>query len=255
MYHRNRLLPPIFLLSGIFSNAVWAGICDSEVQQQQWLKKQGYQQQKILTDCRVWPAEENTSLMAVAVLDAEAGEEWIGGYVLHLFKLQSQDGKVVDQYKQADYFPTDAIRVDKISLDTAPYRVKPEIRAIGVRVNYEGASRVFPYSSQTLNLYDLKNKQTLLDGLVVELYRGKNGTSCNSEWEEHKAIVLLPGTSTQGYADLKIKLNIHYEGMEMYQDECADLPQRQKNTSFVVKFDGQAYRIPDGSKGSYYYGK
>ena len=235
------------------STSVFAGICDTTHGKNSLLKKLGYDDEYTYFDCRALPNTTNTSVVAVAEFDPDPQEETSGTYDLHLFKINSQTGAVITQYKKADSFVSDAVRVTGIALDTAAYQLNPNKRAIGVRVDSSGASRVYPYSSTLLNLYDVNAKKTVLSHLVVNLHRGENDADCNSDWEEHKGLLHLLTTKTQGYPDIRVSYSINTEGTVKKKGECMDLPAKQEKVSFVMKFDGKKYQVPKPFKDIYTY--
>lgn len=249
-----KLIIPCFVF-GLFSVNSHANVCENKTLLDQSLEKTQYYAQDNLYACKTLAHEKNVALLAVAqfVPHAAGEDEYGGDYDLHLFKVDAQTGKLLKKYLKIDTYISDAIALRSIEIDSAPYRLTENIRAIGIRTNYEGGSRVFPYNNSSLHLYDLDNKNKMLSGLVVDLYRGENDGQCNSEWEEHKGTLQMLHTKTQGYADIRVNIKIKSEGMKETNNDCIDLDAKYNQVSFVMKFDGKAYQIPKPFKEIYSY--
>lgn len=242
-----------YITLGIFSVNSYANICENKTLLDQSLKTTQYYAQDNLYACKTLAHEKNVALLAVAQFVPHAEDEYEGDYELHLFKVDAQTGQLFKKYLKMDTYISDAIALRSIEIDSAPYRLTENIRAIGIRTHYEGGSRVFPYNNSSLHLYDLENKNKILSGLVVDLYRGENNGQCNSEWEEHRGVLHMLNSKTNGFADMRMTLNIKSEGMKQGQEDCIDLPIKYDKASFVMKYDGEHYQVPKPFKELYTY--
>lgn len=241
------------MLAGFISHHAQANVCENKTLLGQTLHKTQFSSEDDLYACKLLPHENNTALLAVAEFVPHVEEEYEGDYALHLFKANAKTGQILKKYLNIDTFVSDAVALRGIEIDTAAYQLNSKLRAIGVRTQYEGGSRVYPYNNSTLHLYDLENKKTLLTGLVVDLYRGENDSRCNSEWEEHRGVLHMLNSKSKGFADIRMTINIKSEGMQMIKGECEDLPTKQDKVSFILKYDGKTYRVPKPFSETYVY--
>lgn len=247
-----KFILPVLVLSGL-PMLSYASVCDSEKTVQQLLQQTGKYSEDGYYDCRALPHQTGYSMLAIAELKPESEENDMGEYFIHLFKVNDQTKQITARYRDPDSYVSDAIRLNGIKLDTAAYQLNAKQRAIGVRINYQGPSRVYPYYANALSLYDFEKRQRVLSSLNTEINRGENDTNCKGEWEEHKAVLHMLNSQTKGMADIKVTANIKSFETKMIKGECSDFNERADKVNFVMKFDGQQYQIPKPFKETYHY--
>ena len=176
----------------------------------------------------------------------EEGEEY---FVLntHIAIYNIEMGKITHQYyessKTNDWL-SDAIRLDKIEIDTEPYLINETTRAFGVRVHYFGSSRVNPYYNQTLSLFVKENDvlKNILHNFSVEENTGEWNGSCEGEFHDEKKKLIPSDDKTNGYFDFIIKNTI--TETTNFETEIGDCDYNEKITreTTILKFDGNQYK-------------
>ncbi|MFU8927853.1 hypothetical protein [Acinetobacter puyangensis] len=245
----------ILLVSCVmFSNTSMANLCQLPVDIQYILEHQQIQQeeQQNLVACSSMPGQKGVTLLAAAqklTFDSEFDYD----FQIIFLAINDQTRKVLWRYQDPTIYISDAVGLYQIRLDTAPYRLNTKLRAVGLRISYRGASRVNPYHPTTLNLYDLTRKRKLLDQLVVVKDSGEWDGNCYGEWYNQKSIVQVLKTQNKGFADLQVKTSIKNQSSQETFDRCTTQNGKQWQESFVLKFDGQQYQIPEKYRQEYEY--
>ena len=170
----------------------------------------------------------------------------------HIVVYDNVTNKITHKYFESTMtngWVSDAIRLDQIKIDPAPYYVDEEKRAFGIRVNYYGSSRVNPYYNQTLSLF-VKGEDILkkvLDKYTVELNTGEWDGSCVGEFLDEKKILIMSKNKTNAYVDIIVKNTI--TKTKNFISEIGDCDYKEKviNKTSVLKFDGSKY-IEEGTE-------
>lgn len=165
----------------------------------------------------------------------------------HIVIYSNQTGKVTHTYfesSKTNNWISDAIRLDEIKIDVAPYFLTENTRAFGIRVEYFGSSRVNPYYNQTLSLF-VKEKGTLkniLRNLSVEENTGEWDGACEGKFHDESKTLIMTKEKTNGYFDILVKSKI-VESVAFFNNanEC-DEKETVSYTTSVLKFDGNLYK-------------
>ena len=228
--------------------------CENESQLSAVLKQANVAYQSYhLVDCKLLPNTKNQQIIAYAQQNQQSADSEDFDYTLSLITLDTKNDRILSYYPVKDKLVSDAISLERIQLDTAAYQLSSDLRAVGVRLNYHGHSQPNPFSMQLLNLYDLKNKRKVLDSLIVDLYRAETDTRCNADIEERKSMLIMQKTKTKNFVDIQLSSKI--EQYEMYGDveNCKEIKRQSSQQKFILKFDGQQYRVPKQYKDEYVY--
>ncbi|MCH4248701.1 MAG: hypothetical protein LKF82_12880 [Acinetobacter populi] len=238
----------------IFSNTSMANLCQLPVDIQYILTQQQIQQedQGNLVACDTMPEQKGVTLLA-AVQPLTFDSELEYDFQIIFLAINDQTRKVLWRYQDPTIYTSDAVGLYQIRLDTAPYRLNAKLRAVGLRISYQNASRVNPYYQTTLNLYDFGQKRKQLDQLVVMKDSGEWDMNCYSEWYKQKSIVQVLNTQNKGFADLQVKTNMKHQSSQETFDQCITQNGKQWQESFILKFDGKQYQIPEKYRQDYQY--
>lgn len=162
----------------------------------------------------------------------------------HILIVNQKSGKIENRYFESaktNNWYSDAVRLESISIDTAPFLLTDTIRAFGVRLYYYGSSRANPYSAKTLSLF-IKQGKTLkpvLKDLSVYKYNGEWDTSCAGEFIDEKSILIMSKHKTNGFYDIQVKTKTTYsEAKEDENKECVETDRVSKQTSRLKFQDG-----------------
>lgn len=241
-------------LQFILISAVYANICDDTQVVAQILKQAKIVKlEQSLIDCKLDPVDNSNMIMAYAQWIPVKGHPEEGDYALDLFKFNPKKLKLIYHYAVAERMVSDAISLNSIELDTANYKVTDSNRALGLRLNYSGHSQPFPFSMQLLNLYDLKNKQQILDSLIVIRNRAEIDMQCNADIEERASTLVMQSTQTKKYTDILVNSKIKRYQMQVISEDCQEVNHHSSQQRFVLKFDGKKYQFPKSFKDEYQY--
>lgn len=94
--------------------------------------------------CKVWPARPHFTLVAMPLVRVEHDSH--GETDLEVLLLASARQHVVARLVEPNRLDWDAICVTRLAFDTAPYRLRGDDLAFGVRISRENSSRANPFS-------------------------------------------------------------------------------------------------------------
>lgn len=195
--------------------------------------------------CKVWPARPHLTLLAVSLVRAE--EDRHGESDLEVLVLDSVSQTIVARHVEPNLLDWDAIFVDGLELDTAPYRLREGDLAFGIRVMRRGSSRANPFYETTLNLYELQEPhlRPLLNELVMESSWGEWDTRCTGEFSKTKGVLIVTErVGNQGYRDLLLKQTRTGSRAAEVEDDCQSVEESAHGQQFRIEYDEQRYLLP-----------
>ncbi|MBC8985381.1 hypothetical protein H9X96_06300 [Pedobacter sp. N36a] len=194
---------------------------------------------------KAMPNDPGKMIVSIPVLLSE--EDGGSSYTMdaYILVVELRTGKILQQYYEEGYWESDAIRLEDIGIDTAPYRLNPQTRAFGITTQFAGSSAPNPYSQNTISLF-IQQGNTLIkvvDKLVLEQYNGEWDMRCAGVFENKKTLIEVSNTKTNGYADLL--LNSKITNTESYKkaEECEEKVVKIKLNKSVLKFSKGYYQI------------
>ncbi len=204
--------------------------------------------------CKEWPAYPGLTITALSQFESgplasDYGPE--GKYDLNLAVVSAGDSKPLATYHKASAFESDAIQFEDLQLDTARYKLTPDLRAFGIRVTFNGSSRVNPVNEKLLSLY-VKEGDRLrpaLDKLITYEYGGEWDGNCAGERYQHTRTLEIGKTSSHGYADLIVKTVTTSMIGKGEGEACESKSTTAKPVLTTLRYDGKSYVLPQGFKG------
>lgn len=244
----------LLILQVFFTPTAFAYICESESLVLDVLKQAKIQpKESALIDCKSDSMDESNVIMAYAQSQTDQGDGTSGHYLLNIIKYNRGNVRLNYHYKVAEELVSDAISLNSIQLDTANYKISNSNRALGIRLNYSGHSQPNPFSMTVLNLYDLKNKKTVLDSFIVTRYRAETDTRCNAEVEDRASTLSMQNIQSNQFFDILVKSRIDRSIFQGTRENCQEMTKPTTLEKFTLKFDGQQYQIPQAFKQEYRY--
>ncbi|WP_085706836.1 hypothetical protein [Pseudomonas sp. B35(2017)] len=204
--------------------------------------------------CKVWPAYPGLTLSAVSTFEPDpvyGKNDRVGSYDLSLAVLSTGRSEPIATYRQPTAFMSDAFALSAVDLDTARYRLTPELRAFGVRANFKGSSRVNPMEETWLTLYVKEGDKLrpVLDRLVVSDFGGEWDGNCAGERAGTVRTLEIGQTRSHGYADLIVKSVTTGLVGEGEPQTCELKTTTGKPVLTTLRYDGKSYVLPAGFKG------
>ncbi|MCP2072457.1 UNVERIFIED_ORG: hypothetical protein J2Y77_001893 [Pseudomonas lini] len=195
--------------------------------------------------CRINPANSSQVLAALPFAE-NVDEDGQGEYGLAVVVANASSGKIVAHHYQAASISSDAVYFESLSLDTARYQLAPQIRAFGVRVAYQGSSRVNPFSSTTLNLYVLDGPalRPVMNTLEVSRSNGEWDGSCTGDFIQTLRTVSIGDTSKNGLARMYVNQKTINTQNHTRGEDCENVVGKPTVAKFTLEYDGNQYSVP-----------
>lgn len=167
---------------------------------------------------------------------------------VHILVVNNTSGKVTQaifETNKNNQWTSDAIKLDKIEIDTITYILSNRESAFAIRTFYIGSSRINPYTSESLSLfvkYDSAFKK-ILNNYTVSEYKGDWDGLCAGEFIDYKKSLVMSEEKSNGYFDIIIKNKI-IKAINS-EDKNGDCDTRKSSTTetSILKFDGITYKL------------
>lgn len=195
--------------------------------------------------CKEWPARPQLTLLAVPLERAEY--DGGGETDLEILVLDNAGQSIVARLIEPNQLDWDAIHIEGMAFDTAPYRLRAEDIAFGVRIARRGSSRPNPFYETRLNLYQLDSQRLrpLLSELPVRTLRGEWDTNCAGEFSETKGVVVITEqVGNQGYRKLWLKDTRVERRMAMIDGECRTVEESTHRYQLPIEYGDERYLLP-----------
>lgn len=95
----------------------------------------------------------------------------------YILVINNETGEILNKFYESNAWISDAIRIDQISIDFAPYKLNSKTRAFGIRVLYKGSSKPNPYENEEISLFVPK------DSALIRVLRNFSISSISGEWD------------------------------------------------------------------------
>lgn len=195
--------------------------------------------------CKIWPARPQLTLLAVPLVREAQPDQ--GQSDLEILVLDHARQDVVARLVEPNLLDWDAIYVDRLVLDTAPYRLRGDDLAFGVRINRRNGSWMNPFAETELALYELKAQglRTLMGGLVVESFGGERDGDCTASFGEAKGVLIVTDkVGRDGYRDLIFRQTHTGRRMVVADGECQTIEADVRRGQFRIEYDEERYLLP-----------
>lgn len=157
--------------------------------------------------------------------------------------INNVSGLIVNKFFEPNSLISDAVRIDKISVDFAPYNLNPATRAFGIRILNEGSSRPNPYENEEISLFIPK------DSLLVRVLRsypissitGEWDTNCTGQFVTEKKVLIISDKTTNNYCDIIVKNKVTTTNKTLVNNDCKDIDSVNTKTS-ILKYDNNGYK-------------
>lgn len=199
--------------------------------------------------CRFWPAYLDRLLVAVPLMrsqpEPEPGYDQQGD--LELWVVDPETLAVNSRLLLPDFIQEDAISLDAIWFDTAPYRLIGDRVAFGLRREMSGSSRPNPFSFTGLWLFDVQGGEIrpVLDGLQVERSGGEWDTNCAGAFDRSETVLYPSAERSNGARDIVLMTKQTQTVNTPEGDDCKSTDTTSDLAPVTLRYDGQRYGVPD----------
>ncbi|MEJ8847332.1 hypothetical protein [Variovorax rhizosphaerae] len=202
--------------------------------------------------CKPWPAYPGRSIV-VLPMPRPSSEPGVTSYDVEVLVIQRPDNgnterdTILARAFEPNALTEDAITIQDIRIDTGRYTLAANTRAFGIRIRYRGASRVNPYSSETLQLYVAQGTKVrkVLDEIELDMDGGEWDATCTGHFEQVRGTLAVGQGVSEGFADLVVH-RTQTENRAEWQEsgECIEKALPVKLRTFTLHYDGERYPIP-----------
>lgn len=204
-----------------------------------------------LAVCAPWRGVPGRAIVALP-MPQSGSEPGMTTYDLDVLVIEQADNgnteraKIVSRRFDKGALVEDAIGISEIRADTARYTLAPDARAFGLRVLYQGPSRVNPYSQETLTLYLPRGQKLLkvLDELEMSAESGEWDANCAGDFATTRGTLSVMRATSHGLADLTLRRTRTDSRSVLQGDECVTRKRPATFSSVVLRYDGTTYREP-----------
>ena len=192
--------------------------------------------------CKVWPARPELTLIAYS---SPGDEPRLAD--LQLLVVTTNGSRLVARHLEPGALDSDAIYVAEIAIDTAPYKLRQDRLAFGVRVSRRNDSSMNPFTEQSLNLYVLESEvlRPVLGDLVVERSLGEWDGSCQGTWGgSSSTLAIAEQAGSAGYHDLLLHERSSQSRQEARGEQCATVEEQKDQQRHRLSYDGERYVVP-----------
>jgi hypothetical protein len=195
--------------------------------------------------CKVWPADPSLMLAVLPMPQAGASDDE-ATYDVEVLLVDRRSGAIVAHSLQPSAITSDAIGLSSIEFDTARYQLTPQLRAFGVRVTYEGSSRVDPYEAQVLSLYvrDGGALRRVLADMVVSNSTGEWDGNCAGTFSSTTRTLAVGPADDSGFATLRIGEVSKETVARQTGHDCVSTDGVPKRSTTTLNYNGTAYSVP-----------
>ncbi|MFD2562909.1 PA3715 family protein [Aquimarina rubra] len=191
------------------------------------------------------PNIEKESIVVIAETATEEDDYF--RFNSHVLVVESATGQILNTFFESyetNGWQSDALFIDTIAIDTAPYNVTETDRAFGIRIYSRTLSQPNPYSLESISLF-VKSENTLrniLKNYEVKVYGGEWDTICYGEFTDVKKTLIISKEKSNDYFDIVVKSNITETKND--EDENGECISKEKRTTSktVLKFNGKEYK-------------
>ena len=182
-------------------------------------------------------------MMAFAVLEKmgelDNSEQGHFTYKCHVLLYNVSDNIITNRYVIPN-IESDAIRLSGLNFDFAPYMLKSNVRAFGLRISYSGSSRVNPYEEEQITLF-VQEKDKLvpvLKDFTSYLSTGDWDTNCAGEFNDKRGVFILEPTSTNDFFDMKVNYKEVKTINKLVSGDCKGTETATKSSAKLVYVNG-----------------
>lgn len=185
---------------------------------------------------QVIPYSPDKSVVVIPKIIEE--DEYSFSCDFYLLIINNDSGLIQNTFFEPNSLISDAVRIDNISIDFAPYNLNATTRAFGVRILYEGSSRANPYENEDISLFIPQDSLLVrvLKNYSIASITGEWDTNCNGYFVTEKAVLIISDKKTNNYCDIKVKNETTTTIQTQVNDDCKEDTSVTNKTS-ILKYD------------------
>ncbi|HEY4073035.1 MAG TPA: hypothetical protein VGM52_08015 [Herbaspirillum sp.] len=195
--------------------------------------------------CKISPADPTQTFVVLPIAQPDATDD-DAVYDVDVLVTNSDTGEIIARIFEPSAITSDAVRLQGIALDTARYQLAPQTRAFGVRTNYEGSSRVAPYSATALDLYVMDGHalRRVVANLTISNSGGEWDGNCAGTFSDSSRTLSVGAAGRNGYATLHVAEKTVGSTSKPAGQDCNTKDSPAKRAGYDMEYDGAQYAVP-----------
>ncbi|MEE1943637.1 hypothetical protein VRU48_00870 [Pedobacter sp. KR3-3] len=192
------------------------------------------------------PLPYHKELSVVVIPKYNEKEEEFFSLDSYILVVNNQSGKIISKYFEegtTNGWTSDAVRLESIFIDTAPYKVKAGVNAFAIKLAFRGSSNPNPYSSELISIFEPRGAKIkcLLKNFDSETSTGEWDMHCAGEFNEEVKTLSFSKTVSQGYYNIIVKNKIRHIVSTKVNDDCKKKI-TSKTTTKILRFKNGMYQ-------------
>lgn len=188
----------------------------------------------------------NKNLSVVVIPKYNEKEEHYFSLDSYILLVNNQTGKIISKYVETapgNEWTSDAVMLERIDIETKPYKIKAGVNAFAVRVGFRGSSNPNPLSSEMISIFEPKgtNLNCVLKNFEIEDDLGEWDMHCAGKFKEEKKTLSFSKNTTQGYYNIIVKNKIKHIVSVKVKDDCVEKVS-SKTSLKILKFKNGVYQ-------------
>ncbi|WEN16752.1 hypothetical protein PY254_08820 [Rhodanobacter sp. AS-Z3] len=200
--------------------------------------------------CKAWPGQTDTLLATVPLMqELDVVDDNTGD--LEILVLDQPTLQVRQRLLLPDQMSDDAVRIDQLIFDTAPYQLAAGVRAFGLRIQRIGSSRVNPYGETELQLFVIRHGQLarILDGLLTSQDGGEWDGDCTGNFHSTSRSLSMQAAVHHGYRDITVNSSSTSSNSSLdSHGDCTSGPETLSHDRQQLQYNGTHYVVPAALK-------
>ena len=182
------------------------------------------------------PHPENKNATIVLLALPRGDEKDFQIYDTYLVIADTKTGSILYSIFEKERYTSDAVRLTSIQIDTAPYRLAANVRAIGIRAAYTGSSRPNPFGEETLSLYIQQGKTFIkvIDDFVTYQSTGEWDTNCAGNFSASKSVLIMLTEKTNGYNNIQVNTKTTDTENILKNEDCISSDTETKSSHKLI---------------------
>lgn len=163
----------------------------------------------------------------------------------YILIVDSNTGIIKNKFFESRRWESDALFLDKISIDVPLYQVAKDQTAFGVRVRHRTQSQPNPYAEETISLFlPTQDKlEKILDNFITQEYSGEWNMICEGKSTNSKKVLIMSTHPINGFFDIKIDHTIiERTTFKKGEKDCEEKEEVKKFKELLV-YTNNAYKM------------
>ncbi len=194
-----------------------------------------------LTVNKIMPYDTNKTVWVIPLI-IEKTEDYYkcDSYILII---NNETGEILNTFYESNALISDAITIEQISIDFAPYILNSEMRAFGVRVQYLGHSSPNPYANEELSLFVPKDSVLIrvLKDFSISSFGGEWDTQCEGEFRSEEKTLIISDKVVHNFCDIIVDTKSISTKKKMVNGDCID-QETIVNKTKILHYNNSEYK-------------